>query len=125
MNINVQLLSNMRENTNRQKLYKVCRAQFECDKDHDLYFYLLNGFSMSSVKRLCDLGVIKYNKPTDNFFVDWDKYHEAKATTKSSKPISNKSKPKLQFNTSSLICWNYTLLKLPLCGTFGGIHISN
>lgn len=96
----------MRENTDLQKLNKIRTAAFECDKSHNLYFYLSNGFLTSSVKRLCELGVVKYNKPTDNFFVDWDKYHEVKNLSIYSKPTkpTKSNKPKLQFNTSSLIC---------------------
>ena len=103
MNINIQLLSNMREETELQRLNKVCKAQFEVDNKHDLYFYLNNAFKVSTVKWLCDKKVVKLNKPTGNFFVDWNYYHEVKnKATSSRKATSNK--PKLQFNTSSLVC---------------------
>ena len=84
----------MRENTDLQKLNKIRTASFECDKCHNLYFYLSNGFLQSSVKRLCELGVVKYNRPTDNFFVDWDKYHEVKNKATSYKATSYSSSTK-------------------------------
>ena len=103
MNINIQLLSNMREETDLQRLNKVCKAQFEVNNNYDLYFYLHNAFKLSTVKWLCDKKVVKHNKLTGNFFVDWDYYHEVKnKATSSHKAISNK--PKLQFITSSLVC---------------------
>lgn len=95
MQVNVNLFSEMREGTKAEKLNKIRTAAFLVNKQFDLLFYLQNGFKQDTVKWLCENGVVKYNKPSDVFFVDWDSYHKAK---------SNKSNHSLNWSFGQALC---------------------
>lgn len=76
--ITVQSLSHMAESNLKERLNKICTLAFETNKNNSLFDLMKSNMKVSSIKQLCNVGVVKYVKENSRFIVDWDQYHKVK-----------------------------------------------
>ena len=76
--ITVQSLSHMAESNLKERLTKICALAFETNKNNSLFHLMKNNMKESSIRQLCNVGVVKYVAENSRFIVDWNQYHKVK-----------------------------------------------
>lgn len=76
--ITVQSLSHMAESNLKERLNKICTLAFETNRNNSLFDLMKNNMTKSSIKQLCNVGVVKYVQENSRFVVDWNQYHKVK-----------------------------------------------